>query len=152
MPKTTIAAARKKRPSLDSLYMTFPLPFAGEQAFVAGQPAPDAHPAPVTFGIRDLFRRFGFIERPPAKRSDDREQRQFEYGHIVSYLPPCTSDIQYLNQFVINLEETLKNRRAGSEWLASEFRRPLMRLSLVIAVSLPNVNWELTDPISCNDQ
>src|SRR5262245_104900 len=27
--------ARKKRPSLDSLYMTSPLPFAGEQVFVA---------------------------------------------------------------------------------------------------------------------
>src|SRR5215471_16105834 len=27
--------ARKKRPSLESLYMTFPLPFAGEQVFVA---------------------------------------------------------------------------------------------------------------------
>ena len=71
---------------------------------------------------------------------------------IVSYLPPCTSDIQYRHQFVINLEETLKIRRAGSEWLASEFRMPLMRLSLVIAVSLPNVYWGLTDPISCNDQ
>src|SRR5215510_4791450 len=35
MPKATIAMARKKRPSLDSLYMTFPLPFAGEQVFVA---------------------------------------------------------------------------------------------------------------------
>jgi hypothetical protein len=38
MPKATIAMARKKRPSVDSLYMTFPLPFAGEQAFVAPVP------------------------------------------------------------------------------------------------------------------
>jgi hypothetical protein len=38
IPKTTIAMARKKRPSVDSLYMTFPLPFAGEQAFVAPVP------------------------------------------------------------------------------------------------------------------
>src|SRR4030095_3640902 len=34
MPKATIAMAKKKRPSLVSLYMTFPLPFAGEQVFV----------------------------------------------------------------------------------------------------------------------
>src|SRR5262245_34213692 len=27
--------AKKKRPRVDSLYMTFPLPFAGEQVFVA---------------------------------------------------------------------------------------------------------------------
>src|SRR5262245_38421176 len=54
--------------------------------------------------------------------------------------------------FAVRLDETLKSCRTGSEWLASEFRRPPMRLSLVIAVSVPNVYWELTDPISCNDQ
>jgi hypothetical protein len=52
----------------------------------------------------------------------------------------------------VSLEETLKIRRTVSEWFANEFRRPLMRLSLVIAVSIPNIYWELTDPISCNDQ
>src|SRR5215510_11639978 len=35
MPKAAIAMARKRRPSVESLYMTFPLPFAGEQVFVA---------------------------------------------------------------------------------------------------------------------
>src|SRR6266511_2827991 len=35
MPKATIAMAKKKRPSVDSLYMTFPLPFAGKQVFAA---------------------------------------------------------------------------------------------------------------------
>src|SRR5215510_13759874 len=35
MPKAAIAMARKKRPNVDSLYMTYPLPFAGEQIFVA---------------------------------------------------------------------------------------------------------------------
>src|SRR5262245_41436525 len=35
MLKATIAMAKKKRPGVESLYMTFSLPFAGEQVFVA---------------------------------------------------------------------------------------------------------------------
>src|SRR5262245_5186796 len=42
-------------------------------AFGAGQPAPDVRPATVAFGIRDFFRRFGFNQSSPAKRSNGHE-------------------------------------------------------------------------------
>jgi len=122
-----------------SLYIGHPIPpdfswgvallarLAGNEAGKRGTLGTDTE----IISVFRLFRVFiVFPVGPKAPRPD---------GRISSVVAVC-------------LEETLKIYRTASEWFASEFRRPPMRLSLVIAVSVPKVYWELTDPISCNDQ
>jgi hypothetical protein len=84
----------------------------------------------------------------------------YAWGASPTYKAPRPSvkshqkevDINLKETLKINLKETLKIFRTDSEGAASLFRRPIMRLSLAIAVSIPNANWELADPISRNDQ
>src|SRR5215813_13015419 len=115
MPKTTIATARKKRPGVVSLYMTFPLPFAGEQVFVtpvsfdelpvflygvaAAVAKPEAH---LTVLIDQLHARFlsaAYVAVAEFKRRDlvgapmnmvvATHPLDYAFGAVVTHLKPA---------------------------------------------------------------